>query len=381
MKLLVLSHAQVESLLPMPACIDVMAEAFAALAAGAVHMPLRTMVRPPDSQGIMVVMPAYRSAPSEVPRPTSEVPRPVSADTGHGTSDIGQRTSDTGQRTPDKALAPLGAGVGQPAQGAYGLKAICVFPGNPRRGLDAHQGATLLYSGETGELLAAMNASAITAIRTAAVSGLATRLLARPDAGDLAILGSGVQARAHLAAMAAVRPLRRARVASLTPVHAAQFVAEQAPRYPFPVVAVANAAAAVEGADLIVTATTSAEPVLRREWLAPGSHINAVGAFTPATREVDSATVSGASLFVDSREAAQNEAGDYLIPLREGAIAPDHIRAELSELVGAHRPGRTAAGELTLFKSLGIPVEDLFAAQYLYARALESGAGTWVDFA
>ncbi|MCA1554395.1 MAG: ornithine cyclodeaminase family protein, partial [Chloroflexi bacterium] len=168
MNVLVLSHRHVAELLPMADCIDMMAHAFSALAAGRVHQPLRSMVRPAGAAGIMVVMPSYL------------------------------RAVDTTE------------------QNAYGLKAICVFPSNPERGLDAHQGAMLLYSGESGELLAMMNASAITAIRTAAVSGLATRLLARADSCDLAIVGSGVQARSHLEAMAAVRPLRRVRVASRT---------------------------------------------------------------------------------------------------------------------------------------------------------------------
>ncbi|MCA1554650.1 MAG: ornithine cyclodeaminase family protein [Chloroflexi bacterium] len=334
MKVLILSHEQVEALLPMADCIGVMSDAFNALADGRAHQPLRMMVRPPDAAGIMVVMPAYQ---------------------------CGSNQMDA-------------------EQSAYGLKAICVFPSNSERGLDAHQGAVLLYSGETGELLAVMNASAITAIRTAAVSGLATGLLARSEAGELAIVGSGVQARSHLEAMAAVRPIRRVRVASRTFPHAQQFAAQMSQQYPFPILPTENVEAAVEGADLIVLATNSAEPVLRRDWVAPGTHINAVGAFTPTTREVDSETMAAARLFVDRRESAVNEAGDYLIPLREGAIGPDHIRAELGELVAGQKQGRTSDGEITLFKSLGIPVEDLAAAQYLYAHARALDAGTWVDF-
>jgi ornithine cyclodeaminase/alanine dehydrogenase-like protein (mu-crystallin family) len=334
MKVLVLSHRQVEELLPMSDCIDVMSDAFAALAGGRVHQPLRMMVRPPEVEGIMVMMPSFIRANS-----------PADAE-----------------------------------QSAYGLKAICVFPRNPERGLDAHQGAVLLYGAETGELLAMLNASAITAIRTAAVSGLATRRLARTESRELAIIGSGVQARSHLSAMAAVRPIRRARVASRTPGHAERFAAEMSQYHPFPILPVDSVEAAVRGADLIVTATNASEPVLKREWIAPGAHINAVGAFTPATREIDSATMAAARLFVDRRESTMNEAGDYLIPLREGAIGQEHICAELGELVTDQRPGRTSDDEITLFKSLGIPVEDLAAAQYLYAQAREMDAGTWVDF-
>jgi ornithine cyclodeaminase len=333
--ILILNHRQVEELLPMAGCIDLMAEAFAALIGGSVHMPLRVLVHPLDAKGIMVLMPAYVS------------------------------------------------GAAEPTAGSlanYGLKAICVFPDNPGRGLDAHQGAVLLYSGESGELQAVMNASAITAIRTAAVSGLATRLLARADASRLAIIGSGVQARSHLAAMAAVRPIQHVRVVSRNVEHARQLARELSARVSFRIEAVESAEAAVREADVIVTATNSAQPVLKREWISPGTHINAVGAFTPTTREIDSATMAAARLFADRRESVLKEAGDYLLALGEGAIGPDHIQAELGEVVVGANPGRTSASEITLFKSLGIPIEDLAAARYLYQHAQATHAGTWVDF-
>jgi ornithine cyclodeaminase len=238
----------------------------------------------------------------------------------------------------------------------------------------------MLFSAETGELLALMNASAITAIRTAAASAVATRLLARPDAGDLAILGAGVQARSHLAAMPCARPIRRARIASRDPARAQALAAEMASRYDFPIEPVASVVEAVRGADLIVTATTAAEPIVRREWIAPGAHINAVGSSIPTTREIDTATLTAASLFVDRRESTLNESGDYLFAAREGAIGPEHIRAEIGELlIGAH-PGRTSPGEITLFKSLGLAIEDLAAADYVYRQAQAQGAGTWVEF-
>ena len=328
MKILVLTHSEVEELLPMHECIDVMAEALAYLARGEVHQPLRMVVRPPDAAGVIAMMPAYRSGD-----------------------------------------APL-----------FGLKAICVFPGNAAQGKDAHQGAVLLFSGETGELLAMMNASAITAIRTASVSGLATRLLAREDASELAIIGSGVQARAHLVAMACVRPIERARIASRRFANAQKFADEVQGEYAFPVEAVASVQSAVNEADLIVTATTTHDPVLQRDWIAPGAHINAVGTYSPAAREIDTATMVVASLFVDRRESALNEAGDYLLAAREGAIGPDHIRAEIGELlIGAHA-GRTSRDEITLFKSLGLATEDLAAAEYVYRKAQQSHAGTWVEF-
>lgn len=189
-------------------------------------------------------------------------------------------------------------------QAAIGLKAVCVFPGNPAIGKDAHQGSVMLFSAETGELLALINASAITAIRTAAVSGVATKLLAQEDAGDLAIIGTGVQARSHLAAMAAVRPIKRVRVASRSPESAARFAAEIEPHYPaeiephypFPIEAVSSVEAAIRGANLIVTATTAKEPITQRDWLAPGVHLNVVGSSVPTNREIDTATMAAASL-------------------------------------------------------------------------------------
>ncbi len=328
MSLLLLTNNEIERLLPMADCIEVMTETLMALARGAVHQPLRMIVQPPGAAGLLALMPAYIS-----------------------------------QTTP-----------------AYGLKAIGVFHGNPSRGKDAHQGGVLLFSGETGELLALMNASAITAIRTAAVSAVATRALAREDASTLAIIGCGVQGRTHLESMAAARPLRRARVASLHFEKARRFAEEMTPRFPFAIEAVESAEQAVRGADLIVTATSAAQPVIRREWIAPGAHINAVGASQRHKRELDTALVRASTFFVDRRESTVNEAGDYLIASREAGFGPEHIRGELGELLTGAVRGRGSRDEITCFKSLGIAAEDLAAAQYLYRRAAEEGAGRWVDF-
>jgi ornithine cyclodeaminase len=325
-ELLVLAHDDVKRLLPMEDCIDLMAEVLADLARGAVWQPLRFVVRPPDEPSLMGLMPAHRSQP----------------------------------------------------QPAYGLKIVCIFPGNPARGLDAHQGGVVLFDGETGAPRALLDASAVTEIRTAAVSGVATRLLVREDATELAILGSGVQARSHLEAMAKVRPFARARVWSRTAEHARALAAEASA--PFPVEAVASAEEAVRGADVVVTATSSREPIVERAWLQPGAHVNAVGSSIPTARELDAETVAAASLFADTRESMLNEGGDYLLAVREAGIGPEHILAELGELlVGAHE-GRRSPDELTVFKSLGIGVEDLAAAELVYARACESGAGTAVPW-
>jgi ornithine cyclodeaminase len=263
---------------------------------------------------------------------------------------------------------------------AFGLKAICIFPGNAAQGKDSHQGAVLLFSAESGELLAVINASAVTAVRTAAVSGVATRSLAREDAGDLCVIGAGVQARSHVEAMSHVRRIRRCRVTSRRIERTRQFADELRSSYTFPIEAVGTVEAALRGADLIVTATNSAEALVRREWVSAGAHLNAVGSCTPNTRELDAATVAASSLFVDSIESAVNEAGDYLRAVLDGAVGPGHIRAELGEVLRGTKPGRTSTDEITLFKSLGLAVEDLSAAQYLYDKSKETGAGTWVRF-
>ena len=326
--ILVLNHAEVSDLLPLGECIPVMRDALAALASGEVHLPLRSIIRPPQAKGLLGLMPSYTS----------------------------------GERP------------------AYGLKAVSVFPRNPSIGKDAHQGAVLLFSGETGELRALMNASAITAIRTAAATAVATDLLARKEADSLAILGSGVQARTHLLALAEVRELKHCRVASRHFEHAQQLANEMTHKVPFAVEPVETVGEALEEADIIVTTTTAREPIVKREWIKPGSHLNLVGACVPNAREADGETMAAASLFVDSRESALNEAGDYILAAREGLIGPDHIRAELGEVLIGAKPGRSSPEEITCFKSLGISVEDLFAAEYLYQKAERLKVGTWVEY-
>ncbi|MGA2756923.1 MAG: ornithine cyclodeaminase family protein, partial [Solirubrobacteraceae bacterium] len=263
----------------------------------------------------------------------------------------------------------------------YSLKAVCVFPGNPALGLDAHQGTVTLFDGETGLPSAILNGSAVTAIRTAAVTALATRLLARADATTLAILGSGVQAQAHLRSLMLVRAFTRVAIHSPNAEHAASLVAVAAAEFGDGVhfEACESAREALEGAEVVVTATNSRTPVLERDWLADGAHVNAIGASIPSARELDVATVAAAELFVDSRESAANEAGEYRLALEEGAIGPDHIRAELGEVaIGAH-PGRSGPDAITVFRSLGLAVEDLAAAELAVASARRAGAGTEVE--
>jgi ornithine cyclodeaminase len=327
-QILVLDAAEVERLLTTESCIDLMAQTLADLARGVFHQPLRMVVRPPDAKGLLGLMPAYRAS--------------------------------------DPAL--------------YGLKAICVFLDNPKINKDAHQGSVMLFDGETGELLSLMNASPITAIRTAAVSAVATKLLARVDASELAIIGAGVEARSHLVALSFVRSIARVRVVSRTRQSANKFAEEMASRFEFPIEAVDTAKEALEGADIIATVTNSREPVTNLDWISSGAHINAIGTHSPASREIDGRTMAAARLFTDRRESAINEAGDYVLAVKEGLITEDSIAGELGELLIGTKDGRQTPDQITLFKSLGLAVEDLACAQYLFAKAQEVGAGTWVNF-
>jgi alanine dehydrogenase len=256
----------------------------------------------------------------------------------------------------------------------YSLKTVCVFPDNPQRGLDAHQGTVTLFDGETGEVRALMNASAITAIRTAAVSAVATRLLAREDARELGVLGSGVQARSHLEALRLVRDFDRVRIYSPTAQHA-QALADEAGAE-----VAGSAEEAVRGADVVVTATSSVAPVLERGWLKDGAHVNVVGGRPPEMRELDSATIADSAFYVDRRESAENEAFDYRDALESGAIGTGHIRGEIGEVLIGAAAGRQSPQELTVFRSLGLAVEDLAAAEYVVRRAREAGVGTEVAF-
>jgi ornithine cyclodeaminase/alanine dehydrogenase-like protein (mu-crystallin family) len=253
----------------------------------------------------------------------------------------------------------------------WGLKSVVIAPANAARGLDLHQGFVALFDGETGETRAIMNAGGITAVRTAAVSGVATRLLAREGSRTLAILGAGIQGKANLDAMRSVGSFDRVLAWSRTPGRAAAELDG--------VEEVATVEEAVRDADVIVTATSAAEPILRREWLKAGAHVNAVGSSIPTTRELDTQTMADAALFVDRRESTVNEAGDFLFPQREGAIGPDHIRAEIGELLIGSAEGRRDNDELTVFKSLGLAVEDLAAAEHVLRRAEAENVGSVVS--
>ena len=325
MSLLILNKREVSQLLSMPKCIELMEAALASLARGEVVLPLRPVIRIPDTTNFFGVMPAYSGA-----------------------------------------LKAIGA------------KLISVFPANHGTALASHQGAVALFDGSNGCLLSLMDAASITAIRTAAVSGVATKLLARKDASTVTILGSGVQARTHIDAMLAARPFQHVIVWSRDPKHAHALVESASKDHQVAFEVAGDRAAAVGHADVICTVTASREPVLEGTWLRDGTHINAVGASVPTARELDTAAVTRSRVFVDCRESALNEAGELIIPMKKGKFAASDIVAEIGELLTGAAKGRRSEHEITLFKSLGVAVEDLAAAHHVHEQAVARGAGTVV---
>jgi alanine dehydrogenase len=296
---MILDERAVHDLLSMEELIPAMATAMADLSSGQVVQPGRVMLPVADHQGFLGLMPAYG--------------------------------------------------------GALGAKLVAFYPNN--QGIPSHHAVILLFKPETGEPLVTMDGRLITEMRTAAVSAVATRLLARPEASVLGILGSGVQARSHLAAMRLVRTIRDVRVWS--PRNAPAFAKE------FGVRAVATAEEAVRGADIVVVATSSQTPVLSGAWLAPGTHINAVGAPRPTWRELDDEALRKARLYVEQREAATLESGDV--------IFSGKIFAEIGEVVSGGKPGRQSPDEITLYKSVGVAVQDVVSADLVYRKALAAG--------
>jgi alanine dehydrogenase len=253
-----------------------------------------------------------------------------------------------------------------------GAKLVSVFGSNAARGLPTHNASILLLDPETGALEALLDGRLITEMRTAAVSAVSVRHMARPDAAVLAILGSGVQARSHLAALTLVREFREIRAWSPTPAHLEQFACESSPAG---VRACASAEDAVRGADVIVLATASATAVLDNAWVSPGAHVVSVGACRPNQREMDPALVARARLIVDSTAAAFAESGDILLSMQENRFGRDHVAGELGNVAAGRLAGRTSPAEITVFKSLGLAVEDLAAADLAWRRARERGLG------
>jgi alanine dehydrogenase len=309
-----LSEADVRALLSLPELIGAMESALAAFSAGQVDQPVRTAVEVRD-RTFFASMPAYDDA-----------------------------------------------------HGILGAKLVTVFPDNAARGLHTHLATISLFDSETGELAAVMDGRYITELRTAAASAVSVRHLARADASTLAILGSGIQARSHLAALPLVREFREIRAWSPTAAHLHEFaegVVQAAP----------SAKEAVFGADVILIATSSVTPAIANEWVKDGAHVIAIGACRPSQREIDPALVARAALFTDSRAAVLKESGDVIQSMREGRFGENHVRAELGEVINGSKPGRQSPEEVTLFKSLGLAIEDLTAADLVYRRARAESMG------
>jgi ornithine cyclodeaminase len=325
---LVLGHTDIRRILSFPEGIAAMDGALRRLAAGEARQPLRSLMAVPGRSGLLASMPAYLAEPETL-----------------------------------------------------GTKVLTVYSANREQGRPSHQGVVALFDPAHGEPLALLDATALTEVRTACVSAVATRALARADAGELAILGSGALAEAHARAIPHVRPVRRIGLWDRRPERARALADRLARSQSIPVEVHPDAEAAVRSADVVCTTTASDAPVLLGEWLAPGTHVNAVGAVGPGLRELDTGALQRSRVFVDRRESALAEAEEVRIPLAEGAFGPDHLRGELGEVLLGATPGRRSDAEITLFKSVGLAVEDLAAARHAYDRALALGVGLRVDLA
>jgi ornithine cyclodeaminase/alanine dehydrogenase-like protein (mu-crystallin family) len=308
-----LDKHSITPLLPMQDCISVMERMFRSLAAGECLQPLRNLLWLPDKSGILGMMPGYASTPE-----------------------------------------------------ILGIKVITIFHANHTLGLPSHQGVVMLFDAKQGTPLLLLDAATITAIRTAAASALATRLLAREDATRLAILGTGEQAEQHVQAIALVRPLTAITIWGRNEIHAANLAHKLGSMHHIPIFLASSAQEAVEDADIICTVTSSPQPVLMGEWIPEGAHVNAVGSCTPVTRELDTKAVLRSRLYTDRLESLFNEAGEFLIPKKEGFLNETFVQGEIAEVLTGAKQGRTNAADITLFKSLGIAAEDLFAAHYIY---------------
>ena len=331
--MLILSEQDLKSILVVPDVIDAVERGFRALGRGDVRVPERLHLEVPDACGVLLEMPAYARSLS----PSASLER-----------------------------------------GALGTKVVSVFKRNFERGIDSVQSVYLLLDSETGEPLALMEGRFLTAIRTAATSALATRLMATPGPRRLAVFGAGVQARFHIDALAAVEETESVMLVSRTESRAAALAERVRSVHNIPC-EITSAIEAVEKANLICTCTTSENPLFDGRLIRPGTHINAVGAFTPQSRELDTEAVRRARVIIDSESAAGREAGETLIPILEGAIGLDHIKGTLSDVVLGKVAGRESAEEITIFKSSGLAIEDLVTAQLAFDRARASGIGAQVE--
>lgn len=321
-KLRFLSAADVVRALPMKDAMEAMRDAFRQLSAGRAVAPPRTQIETADPPGDALFMPSYI-----------------------------------------------------PGVRRIGVKIVTLFGGNAAMGLPRLQALMVVLDAGTGSPLAVMDATSLTAIRTGAASGVATDVLARPDAAVAAVFGAGPQARTQLAALCTVRPIRRARIFDVSAERARAVAREMAEELGIQVEAAASPSEALAGADVVCTATTASEPVFADGDVAPGTHINAIGSYKPGVREIPAETVCRARVVVDHLPAALAEAGDLIIPMKQGLIGEDHVHAELGEILAGAKKGRQSRDEITLFKSVGVAVQDLAAADRVLAGAQRLGLG------
>ncbi|HMF50642.1 MAG TPA: ornithine cyclodeaminase family protein [Candidatus Saccharimonadales bacterium] len=324
--MLLLSEKQVQGLIDIDELIEALEQAHIQYSTGNAVMPVRLVVPLPQIDGRITSMPGYLNE--------------------------------------DKAL---------------GMKVVTYFQNNPKQNLPAILATIMLFHAETGKMIAAMDGSYITAIRTACASAMATKVLANPQTPVLGILGAGVQARAHIHALTRARKLEKIKLYSPSGASAAALKQEMAPQFQATIEATNSADEAVRDADLVVTVTTAKEPILKKDWLKPGVHINAVGSHRPDLREIDGATLARAKVVVDSREAIMAECGDILLAIKEGSIAKENIHGEIGEVLAGTKPGRTSSDEVTLYKSVGIAIQDVATANLVYHKALKQGVGTTVE--
>ncbi len=324
---LILSRQDVESILDMKASMQAVEEAFRQYALGTLEMPLRTTIRPKDFGGTFLVMPAF----------------------------IG-------------------------GMKALGLKVVTVYPKNPEKfGLPTILATIMLNDPETGGPLAVMDGAYVTAMRTGAVSGVATKYLARRDANVAGIFGAGVQARTQLWAIAEARQLTKAKVFDVDLNRANQFCKEMGEKLGIEVVRSNSAEDTVKGSHIIATATTSKTPIFEGRWLEPGMHVNGIGSHSPDARELDTETIRRCKIVVDQREAASKEAGDLMMPVAEGVLTWESIHAELGEIITGRKLARTSESEITLFKSVGLALQDISTATMVYQLAKERQVGKSID--
>jgi len=322
--MLLLSEKQVQGLIDIDELIAALEQAHIQYSTGNAVMPVRLVVPLPQIDGRITSMPGYLNQ--------------------------------------DKAL---------------GMKVVTYFQNNPKQNLPAILATIMLFSAETGKMIAAMDGSYITAIRTACASAMATKVLANPQTPVLGILGAGVQARAHIQALARVRKLEKIKLYS--PSGASAVKQEMAPQVQATIEATKSPDEAVRNADLVVTVTTAKEPILNMDWLKPGVHINAVGSHRPDMREIDGATLARAKVVVDSQEAIMAECGDILLAIKEGSIAKEKIHGEIGEVLAGTKAGREHGDEVTLYKSVGIAIQDVATANLVYHKALKQEVGTTVE--